>query len=124
MTRKEYILLNKGEIRYNSTGNILVLGCNYHITWQSNKAMRFVLDDIKGDVAHMITRRTMKRFTCKVDELIVIRSAYNSYKAKDLLGRKFEFLPVYKPDEAEERIVQERASQQAGEETNSNLEQS
>lgn len=42
--------------------NPIIIGCNYHTTWQSHKAMRFVLAEIKGDKARLYTRRTKKIF--------------------------------------------------------------
>lgn len=86
MTRKEYITANAGEIRYNSKGHIIVLGCNYHTTWQSHKQMRFVLDDVENNKASILTRTSHKRFTTSIDDLIFITSGHNTRKAKDLLG--------------------------------------
>ena len=63
----------------------LQIGCNYHTTWQSNKAMRFVLVALLGnDKAVLQTRVTNKRFTTKVSDLIFIESEHNKKKAKRL----------------------------------------
>ena len=60
---------------------MLVIGCNYHISWQSNKAMRFVLAEIKGDKARVTTRTTRKSFWVNVSDLIFIETVYNHRKA-------------------------------------------
>ncbi len=66
----------------------LQIGCNYHTTWQSNKAMRFVLVALIGDdKAVLQTRVTNKRFTTKVSDLIFIESEHNVKKAKRLSGQ-------------------------------------
>jgi hypothetical protein len=62
----------------------LVIGCNYHTTWQSNKAMRFVLAEIKGNKARLKTRRTNKDFWTPISDLIFIDTPYNHSKAKAL----------------------------------------
>ena len=38
--------MNTEELK-NTEGEIIVIGCNYHTTWQSNKSMRFVLSEVK-----------------------------------------------------------------------------
>jgi hypothetical protein len=116
MTKKQYITLNAGEIRYNSKGHLLVLGCNYHLTWQSHKQMRFVLDDILHNKASMITRTSHKRFITNVDDLIFIKTRYNELKARELLNAR-GFLPMFKPQEGENEL------EQAAQETNEHLEQ-
>lgn len=63
----------------------LVIGCNYHTKWQSNKAMRFVLAEIKGDKAKLETRNTGKSFWTNVSDLIFIESDYNKRKAEKLM---------------------------------------
>lgn len=60
------------------------IGCNYHTTWQSDKKMRFVLVEIKGDKARLQTRRTKKNFWTNVSDLIFITSSTNKRKAKEL----------------------------------------
>lgn len=62
----------------------LVIGCNYHVTWQSHKAMRFVLKEVKGDRARLITRTTKKSFWVNVADLIFINTSTNKSKAKEL----------------------------------------
>ena len=37
--------------------NKLIVGCNYHTTWQSHSAMRFVLVEIKSDKARLKTKK-------------------------------------------------------------------
>lgn len=59
----------------------LVIGCNYHTKWQSNPAMRFVLVEIKGDLARLKTRSTQKDFWVNVSDLIFIESKTNIKKA-------------------------------------------
>lgn len=65
----------------------LVIGCNYHLIWQSNKAMRFVLKELKGDRARMITRTTKKSFWVNVADLVFINTSHNKLKAKELAGK-------------------------------------
>jgi hypothetical protein len=62
----------------------LVIGCNYHTKWQSNKSMRFVLVEIKGEKARLQTRNTRKDFWTNVSDLIFIESNYNKRKADTL----------------------------------------
>ena len=65
-----------------------VIGCNYHTTWQSNKEMRFILAEIKGDKARLKTRRTKKVFWCDVKDLIFIDSFHNRKKAQNLIKER------------------------------------
>ena len=46
----------------NVNGALIVIGCNYHTTWQTHKQMRFVLTEIKGNKARLQTRTSRKRF--------------------------------------------------------------
>ena len=62
----------------------LIIGCNYHTTWQSNKAMRFVLVEIKENKARLQTRDTNKAFWTDVKDLIFIDSLHNNRKANSL----------------------------------------
>lgn len=64
----------------------LVIGCNYHTTWQSNKAMRFVLVEIKGDKARLQTRNTKKDFWTNTNDLIFIETKHNKQKANNLIA--------------------------------------
>ncbi len=66
----------------------LVIGCNYHTKWQSNKAMRFILKEIKGDKARLATRVSKKDFWTNVEDLIFIETDYNKNKAKRLTDGK------------------------------------
>jgi len=59
----------------------IVIGCNYHTTWQSDPRMRFVLDEVKGDRALLKTRRTRKMFWTNVKDLIFIDTPHNRRKA-------------------------------------------
>jgi hypothetical protein len=65
--------------------NIIVVGCNYHTTWQSDKRMRFVLKEVVGQKARLATRHTRKDFWTNVSDLIFIQTGYNKTKAKELL---------------------------------------
>lgn len=126
-TRKEYIILNEGKINYNLKGHLIVLGCNYHTTWQSKKKMRFVLDDVKGKEALLFTRVSKRRFKTNVDDLIFISSGHNIRKAKDLLGVS-GILPVTKPMRPitwkhTDRETLENEAEQASMETSEHLEQ-
>lgn len=60
----------------------IVVGCNYHTTWQSDKGMRFVLVEVKGDRARLKTRRTHKNFWTNVKDLIFIETKHNKDKAE------------------------------------------
>jgi len=62
----------------------LIIGCNYHTKWQSNKGMRFVLAEIKGDKARLYTRNTKRNFWTNVSDLIFINTETNKAKAKRL----------------------------------------
>ena len=74
---------------YNVSGSLLVIGCNYHTTWQSHKSMRFVLTEIKGTKARLQTRNSRKDFWTNVDDLIFIESGYNKQKARELSGTNY-----------------------------------
>ena len=67
---------------------MIVVGCNYHTKWQSNKAMRFVLKEIKGDKARLATRITNKDFWTNVTDLIFIETKHNKEKAQNLINSK------------------------------------
>ena len=67
----------------NSSGNLIVLGCNYHTTWQSNKKMRFVLDYVFNTKVRLITTTTNRVFETHIDDLIFITSEHNINKAKE-----------------------------------------
>lgn len=69
----------------NSTGNRIIVGCNYHTTWQSNKGMRFVLAGIENGKARLQTRNTNKSFLTNLDDLIFINTDHNKRKAKSLI---------------------------------------
>jgi hypothetical protein len=66
----------------------LVIGCNYHTKWQSNRAMRFILKEIKGDKARLATRVSKKDFWTNVEDLIFIETEHNRNKAKRLTDEK------------------------------------
>lgn len=63
--------------------NPIVIGCNYHTTWQSDPKMRFILAEVIDQKARLITRRTKKSFWTNVEDLIFIRSEHNIKKAKN-----------------------------------------
>ena len=63
--------------------NPIVIGCNYHTTWQSNKSMRFVLVEVYNDKARLITRASRKDFWTNVSDLIYIRTKHNNEKARE-----------------------------------------
>jgi hypothetical protein len=69
---------------YNVNGSLLVIGCNYHTTWQSHRSMRFVLTEIKDTKARLQTRNSRKDFWTNVDDLIFIESGHNKQKARKL----------------------------------------
>jgi len=66
----------------------IVVGCNYHTTWQSDPRMRFVLVEVKDNKAKLKTRRTRKEFWTDVKDLIFIKSNYNKNKAISLTKPK------------------------------------
>lgn len=49
--------------------------------------MRFVLKEVKGDKARLITRNTGRDFWTNVSDLIFITSGYNISKAKELTAK-------------------------------------
>lgn len=63
---------------------LLVIGCNYHTTWQSHRNMRFVLTEIKGDKSRLQTRNTRRDFWTDTKDLIFIETSHNKNKAKNL----------------------------------------
>lgn len=65
------------------TEKSIVIGCNYHTTWQSHRAMRFVLIEVRGDRARLSSRNTKKTFWTDVKDLIFITSDHNIRKAKN-----------------------------------------
>lgn len=62
----------------------LIVGCNYHTTWQKNKSMRFVLVEIKGLRVRLQTRNTHKDFWTNTRDLIFIETRHNKQKADKL----------------------------------------
>lgn len=72
------------ETLQNLTTSTLIVGCNYHTKWQKHKAMRFVLKEIKGDKARLITRTSNKDFWTNISDLIFIFSKHNIKKATSL----------------------------------------
>lgn len=53
-------VINEYPVR-NKLNQPLIEGCNYHLTFQSHRAMRFILHKIMEDVCEMRTRNTKKR---------------------------------------------------------------
>ena len=70
--------------------NKIIVGCNYHTTWQSDKAMRFVLSEIKGPRARLTTRNSQKDFWTNTKDLIFITTEHNINKAKKLQIKEHE----------------------------------
>ena len=68
----------------NNKGVLLVIGANYHTTWQTHKGMRFVLHEINGNKVMLKTRTTNKCFECNSNDLLLITSSYNLSKIKRL----------------------------------------
>jgi len=66
--------------------SLIVIGCNYHTTWQKHKAMRFVLAEVKGNKARLQTRTSRRDFWTDLKDLIFIESGHNIRKAKRLSG--------------------------------------
>ena len=74
----------------NKAGHPIIVGCNYHATWQSHKGMRFVLAEVKGKEANLKTRQSKKDFWTGIETIIFIDTIHNKEKALKLLkeGRK------------------------------------
>lgn len=66
---------------------MIVVGCNYHIKWQKDRAMRFVLKEVQGCKARMITRVSKKDFWCDISDLIFIPTKHNKDKAKEIQNK-------------------------------------
>lgn len=66
------------------SGNPIVIGCNYHTTWQSDKQMRFVLAEVNGEKARLKTRTSRKNFWTDTKDLIFIKTPYNINKAREI----------------------------------------
>lgn len=66
----------------------IVVGCNYHVKWQSNKAMRFVLGAVENGYAMLYTRKSNKCIWTKLSDLIFIETDYNIAKANRLEERE------------------------------------
>lgn len=66
----------------------LVVGCNYHTTWQSHPAMRFILVELKGNQARLRTRHSMRNFWTNTSDLIFITSVHNTQKALKLTSKQ------------------------------------
>lgn len=86
--RQQLLKIKELENPQPMSDNKIVIGCNYHTTWQSNKAMRFVLTEIKGDKARLTTRNTGKSFWTNISDLIFIDTDHNKEKAKKLLQKQ------------------------------------
>ena len=81
----------KTEELKNAEGEIIVIGCNYHTNWQSNKSMRFVLAEVKDNKARLYTRKHKKRkeFWTDLDDLgVFIKTKHNIDKAKKINKNK------------------------------------
>lgn len=68
----------------------IVVGCNYHTTWQTHKAMRFVLEEVDGNRARLSTRKTNREFWTKVSDLIFVDTPCNRGKADRLIAKAKE----------------------------------
>jgi len=68
----------------NKIGHQLIIGCNYHTTWQSHPAMRFILTELRKNKAKLETRQTKRKFWTDIDDLIFINSPHNKQKAQKL----------------------------------------
>lgn len=65
---------------------LIQIGCNYHTKWQKHSAMRFVLKEVKGDKARLVTRNSNKDFWTNVSDLIFIETSHNKNKAKRIIS--------------------------------------
>ncbi|MDA3818508.1 MAG: hypothetical protein PF486_14090 [Prolixibacteraceae bacterium] len=85
-TRAEFKKKNGNLPIFSVTGSLLVIGCNYHTTWQKHRNMRFVLTELKGDKARLQTRKTGCDFWTDTKDLIWIDTNHNNNKAKEYLN--------------------------------------
>lgn len=74
-------------IDFNKTPNPIIIGCNYHTSWQKYAGMRFVLSEINNDKARLETRTTKKSFWTDISDLIFISSEHNRKKANQLITK-------------------------------------
>lgn len=72
----------------------LIIGCNYHTTWQRDKAMRFILAEIKGTRARLETRQSRRNFWTDIKDLIFIESPHNKRKG-ELLTKSYTRIPEW-----------------------------
>jgi len=63
----------------------MFIGCNYHVKWQSDKSMRFILSGVDGKYVTLATRTTAKLFKCKKEDIIYINNKYNNLKAAEFM---------------------------------------
>lgn len=68
--------------------NPIIIGCNYHTTWQSDPRMRFILKEVNGSRARLITRNTKKDFWTNISDLIFIETEHNIRKAFRLMNER------------------------------------
>lgn len=78
------------KVELNKKGEKLIIGCNYHTTWQSHKNMRFVLTGLNDKYAELMTRRTGKQFWTDKNDLIFIKTSTNINKSKKILKENWE----------------------------------
>lgn len=64
---------------------LIVVGCNYHTTWQSDKAMRFILSEVRGNRVRLTTRISKTSFWTNKSDLIFIDTEHNREKAEKIL---------------------------------------
>lgn len=74
--------------------NPIQIGCNYHTTWQSDKKMRFILSEIKGDKARLTTRISKKSFWTNISDLIFITTNHNKDKYRVLCLRFLSYIQI------------------------------
>jgi len=86
LTHETCILLNKQKelIRKNNRDQPIVIGCNYHTTWQDNKSMRFILTQVINNKCNLVTRTTRTDIWVDIDDLIFITTRHNISKGKKL----------------------------------------
>ena len=78
-----------------STKELLIVGCNYHTIWQSEKSMRFVLVEFNKGMAILKTRNTRRIFKTEISSLLFITTSCNISKASDLTGKKYKDIKKY-----------------------------
>lgn len=87
--------MDKQKRIYNSLSEqSLIVGCNYHTTWQSNKRMRFTLKSVMGDKC-ILNSNNSGNFESQTNSLRFIMSEHNKQKAVNIvLNENFKVIKL------------------------------